>query len=449
MASLCGPHLLGDRPLNKIAVVNGLRGLAIIGVLFQHIGSGWAADSLSAVWAPLFTNGWTGVNLFFILSGFVLFLPYASGRRRMAAGADAWHFYWRRCLRLMPLYYAAAVVLLVLAGPVFGGPKFGTVGFGELATDLATARFVLRPHHFGVAINYPLWSVGVEILFSLAFPAVALLVARLGMGRVLAAALVAAFVARVIGRLWDPHPLGPNFIADNIFGRIDEFVLGMAVAQFYLAGKIPAWARHLGWPGAALVLLAWAGFYQCQYQRFPMVAMAPLNNLLDLGFLALLVAALVGRKHRVLAFAPLQVAGMMCYSLYIWHAPVLQSVQPLYGITATLAVLLALSAISYRYIEFARTPDWRTLFLWSPRLTTFGGAIRYPTAFLDDIGSAKCRPFHRLGDVVLLAPVRPADGGGNLSLHGSPPPHTTIIGNWWRGMNYLTRCCSKRRSRGR
>jgi hypothetical protein len=43
--------------------------------------------------------------------------------------------------------------------------------------------------------------------------------------------------------------------------------------------------RHLGWPGAALVLLAWAEFYQGQIQGFPTVAMAPLNNLLDLGLL--------------------------------------------------------------------------------------------------------------------------------------------------------------------
>ena len=96
-----------------------------------------------------------------------------------------------------------------------------------------------------------------------------------------------------------------------------------------------------------------------------MLAMAPLNNLLDLGFLALLAAALVGRKHRVLAFAPLQVAGMMCYSLYIWHAMVFQAVQSVLGVVGALTVLLALSAVSYRYIEFARAPDWRPLFLWA------------------------------------------------------------------------------------
>jgi hypothetical protein len=60
---------------------------------------------------------------------------------------------------------------------------------------------------------------------------VALLVARLGMGRVLAAALV----ERVIGRLGDPHLLCLDFIADNIFGRIDKFVLGMTRSELYVS----------------------------------------------------------------------------------------------------------------------------------------------------------------------------------------------------------------------
>jgi peptidoglycan/LPS O-acetylase OafA/YrhL len=88
------------------------------------------------------------VNLFFILSGFVLFLPYAAGQRVMASWADVRHFYGRRFLRLMPLYYFAAVVILVLAGPMLD-----SAGFATLATDLATVRFALRPRHFAVAIN--------------------------------------------------------------------------------------------------------------------------------------------------------------------------------------------------------------------------------------------------------------------------------------------------------
>jgi hypothetical protein len=233
-----------DVSVDRIAVVNGLRGMAIIGVLFQHIGLGWAMSVVGndfGMLRPLLSNGWTGVNLFFIRSGFVLFLPYAAQRRTMVARADFWHFYRGRFLRLMPLYFFSAVVLLVLAGPVLGSEAFD-----ELAIDLATVRFVLRPHYFGVAINFPLWTIGVEILFSVAFPFVVIAIARIGLVPTLLAALLAALTDRIGGRLWDPHPLGPNFISDNIFGRIDEFVIGMALARWHVEGRIPSWARSGG-----------------------------------------------------------------------------------------------------------------------------------------------------------------------------------------------------------
>jgi peptidoglycan/LPS O-acetylase OafA/YrhL len=351
--------------VGKITVVNGLRGLAIFGVTFQHLGLGWsmsAIDDNFAVLRPLLSNGWTGVNMFFILSGFVLFLPYAAGRRTMAPRSDVWHFYRSRFLRLMPLYFFAGLVVLVIAGPILD-PE----AFGALAIDLATVRFVLRPRHFGIAFNFPLWSIGVEILFSIAFPVVVVTIRRLGLWPTLAAALLCALAARIEGRLWDLHPVGPNFISDNIFGRVDEFVMGMALARLHVEGRIPSWARHLLWPSVALILVAWAGFYQCQYRGFPLVAMSFLNNVLDLGFVGVLAAVLTpndNAAHRLLTFAPLQVAGMMCYSLYIWQAPVRDALQPTHGLVPTLLVLIVISAFSYRYIEFGRVTDWRSLFLW-------------------------------------------------------------------------------------
>ena len=137
----------------------------------------------------------------------------------------------------------------------------------------------------------------------------------------------------------------------------------MALARAYEAGRIPPWARHLLLPGVALVLLAWAGFYQCQYRGLSMLAMAPLNNVIDLGFACVLAASLGGRGG-MLAAVPLQVAGMMCYSLYIWHVPVIDAVRPAQGLGAALPLLLALSLASYRFVEFGRVADWRALFAW-------------------------------------------------------------------------------------
>src|SRR5690349_10921917 len=86
----------------RLGVINGLRGLAILAVMAHHfkshleplIGPYLPGTSLSL--SPLIANGWTGVNLFFILSGFVLFLPYASGTRAMTSVHDAVTFYRHR-----------------------------------------------------------------------------------------------------------------------------------------------------------------------------------------------------------------------------------------------------------------------------------------------------------------------------------------------------------------
>jgi peptidoglycan/LPS O-acetylase OafA/YrhL len=349
--------------LDKVASVNGLRGLAIFGVLIQHTMPGRVLantpDTL-AVLRPLATNGWTGVNLFFILSGFVLYLPYADGRRRIAAGGDVGWFYRHRFLRLMPLYYLAALVVLAMAAP-----GLDSRGFGHAAARLLLLGFLTDRYNFGPVENFALWSIGVEILFSLVFPLLVLAVVRWRMGRVLALALIVAFVFRAMGRIWDPRPLGPNFVSDNIFGRIDEFMLGMAIARWHADGAIPPWARRLAWLGVLLVLLAWEGFYRCQYAGLSTVFMAPLNNVVDAGFCAILLAALApeGRLARGLAFAPLQVAGMMCYSIYIWHAPILERVGPVAGVGAGLAIVAAVAALTYRYVEFAQVRAWRRLFL--------------------------------------------------------------------------------------
>ncbi|MDE2583557.1 MAG: acyltransferase [Rhodospirillales bacterium] len=358
-----------------MSVVNGLRGVAILGVLFQHVVWGWISHHSGGVpdgLLALVSNGWTGVNLFFILSGFVLFLPYAAGLRSMLTWKDATRFYWHRLFRLMPLYYFA--VLLILA---IGAAGMSQAGFVEAAQQLLLLRFVVSRYGFMPPIDYPLWSIGVEILFSVAFPVMVVLVARLGLVRILALALSAALIARIFGRIWNPGPLGPNFISDNLPGRIDEFVLGMAIAELYARERVPIWAPRLIGPGLFLIALSWEAFFQCQYRGLSTVMMSPANNLLDAGLCCVLLGALAreGSGRSVLAFAPLQVIGMMCYSIYIWHAPVMSAVVPIAGDVPALLLTLAVAAFTYRYIEFRKEPDWRTLFLangigWRRRAAT-------------------------------------------------------------------------------
>lgn len=345
---------------DKLPVINGLRGVAILLVIYHHffIPVEWLDKTFGDKTHPgyaLFLNGFTGVNLFFLLSGFVLFLPYADGRRTMAGWADARGFYIRRLGRLMPLYYLAAVVLIIIAAI---GPRSG-----RLATDafqLLSFSYMFQRYSIGPTLNGPLWSFGVEVLFSLVFPVIVLAMARLGAWRVVGMAMVLALIVRSAGYLWNPNLSGPHAVAENLPGRIDEFVYGMMIARLYAIGRIPAWAPRLFWPGLLLIGLSWIGFSQSVYGRWPAVTHAVMNNVLDLGMCAVTLAVLAGhRAGWFLSLRSLQLIGMMCFSLYVWHFPIVVLVAPMQGLAVAMALTVTLSALTYRYVEFGRARNWR------------------------------------------------------------------------------------------
>jgi peptidoglycan/LPS O-acetylase OafA/YrhL len=352
-----------------IPVVNGLRGLAILAVLFEHLTSGVRPAAgpflpgTSISLSPVVWSGWTGVNLFFLLSGFVLFYPYANGRRTMASWGDARAFYRRRFLRLMPLYWLAIVVELAM------DPK------PPLDTALVVSGlFAASPTvHLW---NWPLWSIGVEIYFSIMFPALILLWQRLGAWKLVAAVLLIALPVRAAGYLLSGSTTGADtvYFTNSPIGRLDEFVLGMLIAQLYVARRITVPAVFLIVPGVILILTAWLGYDLARQGFWAPVMDAPMNNVLDLGFALTFAGALApaGYVSRLLSLRPLQVLGMMCYSIYIWHVPVqlvlfrpsrLNNIAYTAGSLFYLVLVLALAAISYRFVEFRDAREWRPLFL--------------------------------------------------------------------------------------
>jgi len=368
----------------RLPVINGLRGLAIIGVLFYHIVGGiFVQDSLSPVLSALLTNGWSGVNLFFILSGFVLFLPLAAGDGAMSRLADRVDFYRRRCRRLLPLFFVGAI-----GSCAFAAARGMTADTGTLLSVLSFG-FILDPRSFGPSFNVPLWSLGDEIAFSALFPLLVLGLRRHGVVCLTASVLGLSLALRLVGIWRFPALQGPTFNSDMFACRLDEFVLGLGLAETYAAGWLPRRPTLWAGVGAALILLAWVGFDLVLRGVLPPLWRAGLNDVLDAGLAAVIVAALVPRTRlaAALSWRPLQVAGMMCYSIYIWHAPLLDwiaadrasmSAPALAGAIAVfLGLTVVVASLSYRFIEFPRTSDWRRLFLLAPLAVTPRAASPY------------------------------------------------------------------------
>jgi peptidoglycan/LPS O-acetylase OafA/YrhL len=306
------------RPDGTIRTLDGLRGLAIAGVLACHFLNAWPGrtpvDRLAIEGLGL---GWAGVDLFFVLSGFLItgILVDSLGARRWW-----WGFLVRRALRIFPLYYLA-LALFGLLGPAVGlvDPwTFGRWGrwyWSYLGNWAFPAREVIPAlSHF--------WSLGVEEQFYLAWPAVVLLARGRRLGLVSAALVLAgpALRALVVDSGW---PVGSAFRVTP--GRVDALAMGALLAVLLRSTAGRAAVARTWRPAALLGALGFAALGAPL--GFDMHA-RPLeiwsHSLLAVAFGGLLAGAVLAEGSasplaRALSARPLRRLGRYAYGLYVWH----------------------------------------------------------------------------------------------------------------------------------
>ena len=331
-----------------------------------------------------------GVTFFFVLSGFVLTYTYGEGPLRVR------RFYWARLSRIWP----AAVVSILLVPLLLPRAVFlpsgahGLPDFGVLLLCVLLLQALVPVPNVYFAYNAVTWSVSVEAVFYLLFPAllVALrrhwqltlaLVALLGMALVaLAAGLHLADYSP--SRLGAPGWQGLVYI--HPFARLGEFVIGMLAARLFVSPFGRRWRaglkrwRWTGW----LELAGLLGLVQLSLglQGLLLPWSIPLTLLLRYwvvaaGFagLILVLASEGGGLSRGLRWGPLVLLGEISYSLYLFHMLVLHAVvnvhpQALAWMPGGLrfpAVLLACLLIAFGCWKWIERPAKG--FLMAPKLS--------------------------------------------------------------------------------
>lgn len=352
------PRTPGHSELRYRPDVDGLRAVAVLGVVFYHYGF-WQAP-----------GGFVGVDIFFVISGFLI-----TGiiQREMADGRFTLrHFYERRIRRIFPALFAmlavASVAAWLLLFPVdfeaYAKSLIGTAFFG------ANFEFWHEVGYFDLAASLKpllhLWSIAVEEQFYLLFPAVLLLTGTSSRARLLAvigALLVLSFAFSV----WEVgHSPATAFYL--LPSRMWELMLGAMVAIAPLPDLSRRWRDAVALVGAFLI--AWAIWTYDRWMPFPgLAAVAPC-----LGA-ALVIYA--GRQTNIVARGlsakPVVFIGFISYSLYLWHWPVLvfaqvalnRALHP-WEVYACIALSFALAALSWRFVERPirkhRELEWRALF---------------------------------------------------------------------------------------
>jgi peptidoglycan/LPS O-acetylase OafA/YrhL len=286
-----------------------LRGIAVLAVVFLH-GFYWRYGSSSfGPWIGMFMSltrfGWTGVNLFFVLSGFLI-----TGILLDSKNTPHYYrrFYTRRALRILPAYYALLILLLL-----FRTSSYSFVG-------LSFVYLANMTDFFGVPCAYgPLWSLAVEEHFYILWPTIVRQVTRRNLALVSASILIGEPVARGVafamghGGAVDWYTW---FVADGLAaGSLLAVLLRTGVSRHSiraLSAGLIASAILLGAAGAPFGIGTRSRLLGAALQM-------SIVNVLAAGILLLFLLVGTGRDRSFVTLRPLRWLGYLSYGLYLDH----------------------------------------------------------------------------------------------------------------------------------
>ena len=227
----------------RLPAMDGARALFVLAVSAFHI---WQQSWLTPYWEmagryysldPLLRTGYMWVDAMLMLSGFLLFLPYAESAEQGRPAPGAWPFYRRRLLRIVPSYYLCVLIMLVfVALPKGYYRENGVFSWWLMGRDLlahATFTHTLFPFSYtGSPLNGVLWTLGVEMQFYFIFPLLGRVFRRWPIQTYLTM-LAAAAVYREWVRLQPDSTL----IFNQLPGQLEAYANGMLAAGIYTALK--------------------------------------------------------------------------------------------------------------------------------------------------------------------------------------------------------------------
>jgi len=337
------------------SALDGLRALAVGAVVLFHLG------------IPGFSLGWVGVNLFFVISGFLI-----TGILLDAKATPHYfrNFYVRRALRIFPIYYLVLCLLIVYSW--LAHIDMRDVGYYFVYLQNILFGLTGLTQHFTVAFNHT-WSLAVEEQFYLMYPVIVLWLRRRALIALLLCCVVAAPLLRLLGGVFLSR-----FIISSVWlpMQVDALAMGALLAVAAQSPKLAALATRrlvlttLALSGIALAILIgivgsrnhWSLVVLSHDRVYP-----EMNSLLALFFAALVASASIAPLpfSRWLAIRPLRHIGKISYGIYLYHFPILVLLAPLAaallpaGTGLALKGLFALSELVLIYL--VAMLSWRVI----------------------------------------------------------------------------------------
>ncbi|MHB8645176.1 MAG: acyltransferase family protein [Thermomicrobiales bacterium] len=340
---------------SKVPYLDGLRAIAVLFVLVEHA---WVLTGtpLVKVWAiqfsPFFKTMFVGVDLFFVLSGFLLSQYWLRADFERRPRPSIRPYILHRVFRIVPAYYVCLIAMLLLLSPYLIRREFVYSGLGAfiLGAHLTFTQYLFPLSASDYNINGSMWTLTMEMIFYIVLPWAVILFLR---NRWLVTLPVLVF--GTLGWLYlCRHSLGPlvryetstvarygvteahirDYLSRQFPAFFVDFGVGIVVANLYWQYKTKAAAYRVlallsvPWAGTVCFL---AGFGIVLYSMNRLAAEAGLisyylkNIVVAVGF-ALMLAGLIAGSDRlkaVFSFVPLRFIGIIGYSIFLWHMPLI------------------------------------------------------------------------------------------------------------------------------
>lgn len=454
--------------------IDGLRAFAAVSVVLCHtVGVSNLVSTTSGAYLAALR---AGVEVFFVISGFVLYRPFAKAHRRKKRGPSLGGYFRRRFLRIFPAYW-----LVLTIGFAFGVTFLAGIA-STVSNYLLVQTYVHQPS-FVVGLD-PAWTLVVEVTFYVFLPFYAAAVWWIGQRNVLATEFIGCTVLLGIGvscAVWTAYGAEPRFV-QVLPANLAPFALGMALAVIKenvssesRAGLVldRAFARPpIPWLAALLAFSAtvWA----IQYPAVLQFVLPPATTQIAYALLTYAMGLLIvipvvfgnqsrGAGRRMLQSRAVVLLGAISYGIYLWHVPVIDEIlgTPLFGyrgsgpprenftITAITLVFTALvAAVSWYFLEkpliqFSRdpgryirsrsgtralhevvTPDASAVAISSPMVDAIPCVVtRSPQKEVVSAvhGGESAQDWERAPDSTLRA-APPEDPGANVNDRSTPRP---------------------------
>jgi peptidoglycan/LPS O-acetylase OafA/YrhL len=353
-------------PLKYRAEIDGLRAVAVLPVIFFHAGF------------KLFSSGFVGVDVFFVISGYLITVLIL--KEKEAGNFSLINFYERRARRILPALYAMLAACVVYA-VLFLAPYNGQDFFQSVAaTALFSQNFLLiveSENYFQLSHEFKpllhIWSLAIEEQFYIVFPALISLIwwrNKIYMAAVFFALLL--FSVTLDYRSIDFS----DFYLPHV--RAWELLAGVLVAFIYVYKKTSPNQLLLALGLSIILMATFDGSLMLIQDGFTSRLLAVIGTVL-----VILFGSVTGVVGGLLSAKPVVGMGLISYSAYLWHQPLLTFAKIKYGfdlgtpiIMLLIALTILISFLSWKYVEKPFRSKDRI-----HKKYIFGGAILFSVMF--------------------------------------------------------------------